>query len=191
MKPYLKALRTGTALMLLCALFVAFPYALLFILYFLPGLVFGIFLLAINDDENKGWKNIVFLIIATFTYVACIPMISLLDTDFRLLDPLRIVYASCIGSVVLSIAYQKLILNRFSFRLTLVTLLFVGLVCSVPSALLLYIFNEYHDVNSDNTYINKLLMSSIFIVFPLWQTIFVALLGIRPSPFELPDVVDK
>jgi hypothetical protein len=185
---YVKALKAGLLMMAICTLSVAFPYVLLGVLYFLPGLIFGIAILNINDDQNKAWKNISFLVISTITYSICVSLIGLLSTDFRLLDPTKIVVASCAGSVVMAIAYQAFILNESSVIKVITCLLLVGLVSSTPSALLLYIFNQNHYVSQDSYYITKLMMSSIFIIFPLWQAMFVGVMKLRKPFYQFNDI---
>jgi len=187
-KPYIRALKAGLLMMAICTLSVAFPYVLLGVLYFLPGLIFGIALLNVNDNENKAWKNIIFLAISTLTYSICVSLIGLLGTDFRLLDPTKIVIASCAGSVVMAVAYQALILNESSAVKIIICLLLVGLVSSTPSALLLYYFNQNHYVSQDSFYITKLMMSTIFIIFPLWQAMFVGVMKLRKPFYEFNEV---
>jgi len=184
--PHIKAMLTGLGIMLLCILASAFPYALLTVIYFVPGLAFGFLLLSINNDENYAWKNVLFFIICTFSYSACVATIGLVDIDFRLIEPTRIILASILGSLILTVSYQILILRRFSFLQLLVSLLVVGLFCSLPSTLLLTYFNDNHYILSGQSLLTKLEMSSVFIIFPLWQTAFVMLLKVRISLFDLP-----
>jgi hypothetical protein len=150
------------------------PFILLYFLVLFPGFIFGLLLLSIDHPVVANWKSLLFLTISTLLYILCFWLIDIFHTtDVKLYTSLKLVGASCIGSLILSIAYQWLLTESLSLKSTIINLLVVGVACSIPSAALILLINTLNYNELDHPVIGYLLFCSPFVIYPLWQAAFV------------------
>jgi hypothetical protein len=179
-KPHLKALVGGLVIILIAMPLWLRPETLQQFIAFVPGAAFGIFLIAINKWQVPFWKRILFLLISEAIYVGCFITIKIFDAeDVRLIASLEMILTSCLGWVLLSIAYQFFILKTWSLKRLMRGILFVGICSAIPTAIALYFVNE-KDVNDlGHGHISIFWVSVMFIILPLWQYGFVRVWGTK------------
>lgn len=168
------AIIIGSSIMLISIMMVIFKLAwvLLYFIFLFPGFAFG---LSLSSGYNeKGWKGVLFLFISGLSYMGCFWLMGIFHPGTEtLIDTAKVVGCSCLGALILSIAYQFLLLNKFSWARSLLCIVIVGIATCLPCAICIYItLGNRVDTNS-HVYVSTLLYAGIFTIYPLWQTAFV------------------
>ena len=169
--------------------FTVVPQTLLLFGGFAPGIIFGLLLINIRS-AGADWRNLVFIIVCGAIYFLCFWITTTYANSNSELSG-SILAASCVGSLLLSCAYQLLLLNRLSFNLLLTTLLFVGVLSALPVVAVIYFEGEslsgFHEDNSE--LYRMLFFGSMFVIYPLWQTAFVFIISMGRFQF-INDISD-
>lgn len=128
----------------------------------MPGFCYGI-VLSLNEKSIRSPGLIIWA--STIIYTGCFFMLNLKDDSLWFI--LRLMLASSIGSVLLFLSYYFIINRSYHFKRTLLCMMLLGLSASIPSAICYYLLKITH---------YEIFFLAIFIIFPIWQIAFAALL---------------
>lgn len=183
-KSYIRALASGLGIMIFALILDASKVAawpLLYFLFFCPGFIFGRVL--VNGQNISYGRKLLFIIISGLSYILCFWITDIMRENDKILGSLKLLGASCVGSVLLSVSYLLLFKTGKSFYFILLSLVLAGILSAVPSAVFIYLFqtvNHYRNGFSEGFNLIEFgLMAGIFTIYPLWQTAFVWVVNMK------------
>jgi hypothetical protein len=135
--------------------------------HFLPGLVFAFLLVQNIIDKVSGKRKVLFVLLSTAIHIACVFFVDVANEN-KIATPIKLIIASSFGALLLSLAYDFLIVGRLKTIRTFVVPLALGVLASLLSAFCLYYL---HQVDFEQDYLETLLWAGIFSVFPIWFTL--------------------
>lgn len=141
----------------------------------LPGFIFG-YSLARNTHKEKETRGIYFILISGISYLGCFLLSRVYyqtPTPSPLFVAFKILYSSCVGSMILSISYQILVLEKINLYRTISTLIFVGVISAIPSCASFYFILTFQLVDFNYNVFHILLTIGTLSIYPLWQLAFV------------------
>ena len=135
--------------------------------YFWPGLVFAFLLLQHLSEQVSAKKKVLLVLFSTAIHIACVFFVDVAHGD-EVWTPVKLVMASSIGALLLSLAYDLLLFRRMRIIKTLVVPLLFGFIASLLSAFCLYYL---HQVDFQQHELEILLWAGVFSIFPIWYSL--------------------
>ncbi|MDA9555317.1 hypothetical protein N9R54_03695 [Pelobium sp.] len=145
------------------------PPLMLFFTFLVPGVAFGIVLTMTNSLENSS-RNILIFFLSILIYFLAFYLADIANR-IELLNPsLKIVLASVIGALLLSISYDLLINKELQFPRTFLNPIVLGILSSLISAYSTY---KLDSIKYDQKGLEFLVQMGIYSIYPIWQILFV------------------
>ena len=134
----------------------------------LPGLVFGVLLMAYTGDSTRYRNKLIFVMLSTVIYILLFFFINIKSYD-KIVTSLKLIAASSLGAVTLKTCYDFLTNRNMNLKETLLLPFVFGFISSLLSAFCMY---KLHYVDLKHYVIEVLVWAGMFIIFPIWQLLF-------------------
>jgi hypothetical protein len=151
------------------------PPLLLISTYLAPGILFGVVLTMTNNNDSKK-KNFLIFALSLITYSLVIYLADIPDHSNLLSPPLRIITASILGALLLSVGYDFLINEDIQLFRTFVNPILIGILSSIISAFAIY---KMDSISYDQPVLEFFNQMGIYSIFPIWQVLFIINMGIK------------
>jgi hypothetical protein len=145
------------------------PPIMLFFTFLLPGIAFGLVLTSTNTLENS-LRNASVFILSTLIYFLVFYLADVANR-IELFNPsLKIIFASTIGALLLSISYDILINRHLQLFRTFINPIILGVLSSALSAFATY---RLSSIKYNEEGLGFLCQIGIYSIYPIWQLLFV------------------
>jgi hypothetical protein len=143
--------------------------------HFLPGLIIGYLIILSITHQVSDAKKLLFIFLSTGIHIACVFFVDVFS-DHEIWTPIKLIIASSVGALLLTLAYDLLIVKTVSFIDSFLLPFTTGIIASTLSALSIYYILQ---VGFEQNVLEGFLWAGIFSIFPIWYYLLARLIKTR------------